>query len=220
MGSTLDLVRSLSHGPLLSDSSVVSTPALERLGQAYLDLPDRDESALGAWARMSCEVAEQRAALVRAGFTFDVCHTDPYVSYVDMFDDVEHERHIAVYATAETGHHPFWTDDENDAFRAVHDVFGHFAAQRGFDRHGEEAAFRRHSLMFGELARLAMTTETRGQNGAYVLTGEFQSERLAILPAMWRDPYALTPNTCAEWRNSRDAAEFYVREHAGPRLAS
>jgi hypothetical protein len=52
----------------------------------------------------------------------------------------------------------------NDVFRIVHDYFGHFKEGVGFRSDGEDNAWRSHASMYSELARGAMTTETRGQN--------------------------------------------------------
>lgn len=53
----------------------------------------------------------------------------------------------------------------NDAFRAVHDAYGHFGPGNPFFRApGEERAWLSHSRMYSPEARPAMTTETRGQN--------------------------------------------------------
>jgi hypothetical protein len=52
----------------------------------------------------------------------------------------------------------------NDVFRIVHDYFGHFKDGNGFRAAGEENAWRSHSAMYSDLARPAMTAETRGQN--------------------------------------------------------
>ena len=53
----------------------------------------------------------------------------------------------------------------NDAFRAVHDAFGHYGPGNPlFRRKGEERAFLEHSRMYSPEARGAMTSETRGQN--------------------------------------------------------
>jgi hypothetical protein len=52
----------------------------------------------------------------------------------------------------------------NDVFRIVHDMFGHLKEGNGFRAEGEENAWRSHSAMFSDLARPAMTNETRGQN--------------------------------------------------------
>lgn len=53
----------------------------------------------------------------------------------------------------------------NDAFRAVHDAYGHFGSGNPFFRHGgEERAWQEHARMYSPEALPAMTSETRGQN--------------------------------------------------------
>ena len=229
--TTLDLVRDFSHGPLLSDSARVSIPAQERLGRWYLTQPATHQllrsgplpvKVQAAWRAMAHETMAQLRLLTSPtglGMTMDVTSEDPYASPAEMFADVEENRHISVLSTESTGGHPYFSNLENDAFRAVHDVFGHFAAQRGFDRHGEEAAYRRHALMFTPLARLAMATETRGQNAALQVRGEFAPEKLIILPEWARMDYALVPETPAEHRAANVEADEYTTEHKLPRVA-
>jgi hypothetical protein len=207
--STLDLVRKISHGPLLSDASLVSESAFAGLANAYFALPTFDVTAVPAWQAMALEAEQQLELLTSHGFTFGVSSDDPYATPWDMFASVENDRHLTVLSTESTGGHPVFSNDENDVFRAVHDIFGHFASQRGFNHHGEEAAYRRHALMFSPLARQAMATETRGQNAALIATGDFASERIGILPNVWRDPYALTPNGPAEWRKAHSEEATY-----------
>ena len=84
----------------------------------------------------------------------------------------------------------------NDIFRAVHDYHGHIKEGNGFRADGEENAWRSHAPMYSPLARLAMTTETRGQNswlnfGPYGEKNQtaktedtvFAAQKKAILPA-------------------------------------
>lgn len=53
----------------------------------------------------------------------------------------------------------------NDAFRVIHDLYGHFGPGNPFFRApGEERAYQLHSRMFSPEARPALTSETRGQN--------------------------------------------------------
>lgn len=64
----------------------------------------------------------------------------------------------------------------NDAFRAVHDAFGHFAPGNPFfRRQGEERAFLEHSRMYSPDAVGAMTSETRGQN-SWLNSGPFGAQ--------------------------------------------
>ena len=53
----------------------------------------------------------------------------------------------------------------NDAFRVVHDVYGHMGSGNPqFRNKGEERAWLQHSRMYTPEAKGAMTSETRGQN--------------------------------------------------------
>lgn len=71
----------------------------------------------------------------------------------------------------------------NDAFRAVHDAFGHFGPGNPFFRHqGEERAFLEHSRMYSPEARGAMTSETRGQN-SWLNFGPFGDQNRTALGA-------------------------------------
>jgi hypothetical protein len=78
------------------------------------------------------------------------------------------------------------TDEQNDMFRAVHDAFGHLATGRGFDRHGEEAAYQAHKSMFGNTAVKAAATELRGQNAFLIERGFFGPQKLVLLPENMR----------------------------------
>lgn len=136
------------------------------------------------------------------GLRHEVVNHDPYGGLGVTTDDSARQMAadvaggtIKTMATAATGPHAFFSNEENDRFRAVHDVFGHAATGRGFDANGEEAAYLSHRQMFSSRARPAMTSETHGQNsylnwraGAGGLTGpeaEFpdQGNKLIQLPA-------------------------------------
>lgn len=54
--------------------------------------------------------------------------------------------------------------NSNEMFRAVHDAFGHGIRGNSFGALGEEVAWGSHAQMYSPLARIAMTSETRGQN--------------------------------------------------------
>lgn len=97
------------------------------------------------------------------GIRHQVIDADPYKDPTELSKDLE-QRQIKTFATKSTGGHSFFSDEENDMFRAVHDVFGHAGIGRGFSRHGEEAAYRSHKQMFPSEALPALTSETRGQN--------------------------------------------------------
>lgn len=166
-------------------SAVRSDPRVgARIAAAYLAAPRFDPAALPAYRTLRDETMRQLDCLTRRlRVHVEVTAADPYTKASQLHADLR-ERRLRVWSTrAGDNPHPFFADDENDSFRAVHDAFGHGATGQGFDRHGEEAAWLKHSQMFTPLARRAMTTETRGQTCAFVYAngGRFFSSQKAVL---------------------------------------
>lgn len=156
------------------------------IGRAYLDADPHRGPVREAYRHFVEETYRQLDAIMASGIDVSVVDTDPYENFTAMAYDVRHNHHLAAMSSATTGGHPILTDEENDAFRLVHDYHGHFKTRRCFDRHGEEAAWWRHSRMYGLAARWAMTTETRGQSSAFIwhLGGKtFPEQKAALLPA-------------------------------------
>jgi hypothetical protein len=202
---------------------VVAPAAVAKIADAYDALPFISNDAPAAWRAMAEETARQfefmTAPTARGGLgiTVTVEDTDPYdISQQGtraFFEDVANGR-MRVLSTAVTGSHFFFSDDVNNQFRAVHDVFGHAGTGRGVDRHGEEAAYRKHSGMFSPLARKALATETRGQNHAMIAAGgEFQAQKVAVLPRWAREFEAVRPASLAEYRKTlKQAAAFHAAQ--------
>jgi hypothetical protein len=175
--------------------AIMTEPASRAIGAAHDALPEFDPKAVPAYHQMREETMRQfdhmTAPRSRGGMGIDVEVTkhDPYGSrgvnsVVGEFrDDVVENNRIQALSTKSTGGHPFFSNDENDMFRAVHDVYGHLGSGRGIDFDGEEAAFQKHSRMYSPLARQAMATETRGQNSALRMHGEFQDQKVGLLPS-------------------------------------
>ena len=167
---------------------VEANPAMaHQIAAAYDELPLRDDSpeVTRAFTAMRDGVNAQFEYMTgELGIQVIVQDTDPYPDIRDMVADVEQNKTLRVLSTASTGGHPFFTDTENDRFRAVHDFFGHAATGRGFSRHGEEAAYVAHAEMFPAEARGALATETRGQNSVFNFGSdhEFPPQKVALLP--------------------------------------
>lgn len=154
-----------------------------RIGTAYDALPADDPKAHAAFSAMRDQVDDQYHHLThRMGVKVEPVDYDPYPDHKAMAADLAKKR-LRVLSTKTTGAHPIFTDEENDRFRAVHDAFGHAATGRAFDGHGEEAAWLAHSRMFHGIARQAMTSETRGQNGSLLVNRKFSPQKIALLPA-------------------------------------
>lgn len=177
-------------------NTVITEPASHAVGEAYGRLPHFDAGALPAYRAMREETGRQFDHMTKPrskgglGLDVEVSKEDPYGkdgNYDSIFNEVKHsvteQNRIKVLSTNTTGGHPFFTNDENDMFRAVHDVYGHLGSGRGVDHNGEEAAYQKHSRMFSPLARQAMATETRGQNSHLRLHGDFPDQKVALLPA-------------------------------------
>jgi hypothetical protein len=204
-------------------SRIVVTPdAVARVGKAYMDMPFMCADAPAAWRAMAEETARQFDFLTRSvasggmGIVVSVESEDPYDTSAPggtrkFFDDVENGR-MRVLDAATTGGHFMFSDDVNNMFRAVHDVFGHAGTGRGVDRHGEEAAFRKHATMYSRLAQKALATETRGQNHAMIVNGgEFQEQKISILPTWAREFRTVAPTTVGAFRAAfKQAQQFHT----------
>lgn len=189
-----------------------------RIAEAYVALPEVDEAAKPAYQTLRKELKKQYRFMLASGVKVVVQDTDPYPSVRELIADVEENKTLRVLSTASTGGHPFFTDAENDIFRAVHDFYGHAATGRDFSRHGEEAAYLAHAEMFSPLARRALTTETRGQNSMLNFgpdKGEFPVQKLALLPEEFSDPASVTIASkplSSVTSSATTPLEFYVGE--------
>ncbi len=173
-----------------------------RIAAMYMAAPTVDSLALPAYRAFRDETIKQFEFLIGStsrgglGVNVHVRADDPYANAAEMIADLRDNRRLKVYGTGgPSNEHPFLTDEENDMFRAVHDAFGHAATGRGFDRHGEEAAWLKHSSMYSPVARRAMTTETRGQNSTliyYYSGSRFPEQKVLLLPDEFGDPANVT----------------------------
>lgn len=103
----------------------------------------------------------------------------------------------------------------NDLFRIVHDYFGHLKEGYGFRAAGEDNAWRSHASMYSDLARPAMTTETRGQNSwvNYGPHGEKNRTASAADTVYADQKVGLMP----EWTmRDRGSPEPIIAYHGGP----
>lgn len=165
----------------------------KRIAAAYEAMPHNPSDPLtkASYGAMIKETLAQYQAAKAAGFRAEFWNPskdrDPYEASPRMaVEDVRNNHHMWVYPTLDGyGSGAGITEEEarnnpmlqltgetwngipvtvNDIFRAVHDYYGHAKEGVGFRHDGEENAWRAHASMYSPLARLAMTTETRGQN--------------------------------------------------------
>lgn len=175
------------------DSSLTKQSAIGRsFAEAVKGAPEYKAAIFDAYSRMMPEVVEQSGAtnydqlLERAyrqmaqetsqqfetlpfRMSFHRAGEGDYPTSKHMLDDLHNNNHLYVFQGGDP--HEFLHNvdpetglNENEKFRAVHDVFGHGIYGNPFGAKGEENAWATHSQMYSPLARLAMTAETRGQN--------------------------------------------------------
>jgi len=160
--------------------------SVRAVATAYDALPMHDPAAVKHFDAYRNDINHQYDfATQRLGIRPQITDHDPYNDVHEMLDDVNTNRRLQILGTHATGGHPYLDDATNDRFRFVHDLFGHAATGRSFDRHGEQAAYLAHAQMFSPQARPALGTETRGQNSALIYHGGFQPQKTAILPSQF-----------------------------------
>lgn len=157
--------------------------SVKATANAYDSLPNFDPSAVKHFEAMRQGVNDQHDFMTnRLGIRTESVDQDPYADVHEMLADVNNNKRLKVLGTHVTGSHPYFDDDTNDKFRAVHDFFGHAATGRSFDRHGEQATYLAHAQMFHPEARGALASETRGQNSSLIYNGGFSPQRIGIMP--------------------------------------
>lgn len=167
-------------------------------GRAYDALPLMDPRSKPSFDAYIAEVHEQYRMLTEdLGITVEVVPEDPYPDVEAMIADLRDNGRIKVLDAASTPPgHPYIDRETTNQFRAVHDAFGHAGTGRGFDRHGEEAAFQAHANVFSPMAVPALASLTRGQNGSLILSadtspdgvGVFGPQKMALLPERFVTP--------------------------------
>lgn len=158
------------------------------IAQAYERMPHdpTDPRVAGSYQALADETMAQWQAMLDSGAKIDFLKPgmpDPYPGGPrDALADLRANNHLSVFPTeqgfgsreASAANNPMLAPTGinhgghdmlvNDAFRAVHDYFGHGMEGANFGARGEENAWQAHKRLFSPDAVPALTTETRGQN--------------------------------------------------------
>jgi hypothetical protein len=177
----------------MPESSLVKQSAIGRTHQLAVDgTPEYKTAVFDAYAQQMPEVLEQAGAknyddlmekayrqlaketdaqfqALPYNFSYHRAGEGNYNSSKEMAADVHGNKHLYVFQGGDP--HDFLNRidpatglNENEKFRAVHDLLGHAIYGNQFGPKGEELAYAVHQQMYSPLARLAMASETRGQN--------------------------------------------------------
>lgn len=148
-----------------------------------------------------------------------------YASSDAMREDAEKNHHLWVYEGGER--HEFLGDTDpttgrtyNEMFRAIHDYFGHVVTGASFGPKGEEQAWASHVQMMPQLAKIAMTSETRGQN-SFVNYSPTNIEVLERVRQLRRDgaPQKEIDAEFAKFQYAKQASVALPPEMIDPRYA-
>ena len=157
----------------------VDEPRARQVASDYESAPHspNDPETRSSYEALKKETVAQFNHLLKSGYKLEPWTQpgQPYKNSEQMASDVHNNRHLYFFTGGDmpadhplaepTGHTIKGVQlNHNDAFRAVHDVFGHAHHGNQFGPRGEEHAWRAHSQMFSEQAKPAMTAETKGQN--------------------------------------------------------
>lgn len=154
-----------------------------RIAEAYANAPvlpnGRTErtiaqelwQAFGAW----CIAVTERAR--RSGLVVPTAEPEPYVDAHAQDVDILGGRYLVSTANCD---HPVWTQEQNVAFRTLHDLHGHHGGGFGFDPDGERRAFLHTLPITPTHLRPVLFCESIAQLDFCVANGGF-GEQKAIL---------------------------------------
>lgn len=196
-----------------------------RTALAYEALPS-GSTALSrkAYAAFAEETAAQHRFLRDKGFSFIPSASDPYdpaggLSKMQVAaQDVIQNKRLLAYASELS--HPLMTDEQNLAFRHVHDMMGHLSEGFSIGPKGEYNAAVKHSQMFSPLARMAMLAETHGQNSVVNYSPTVLPGRSASIAAINREsPGSIYAEQKSRLLPQEILSEFYQRTGISGRQA-
>lgn len=205
----------------------VNVDRAKRIAEAYeaLKHDPTNPQVKAAYDKLIQETVDQFQLLKDSGLNIEKMSPgmkNPYKDSKAMISDVKDNNHLWYFPTEEgfgsggiNSDHPLFspvkvgneTMPANDAFRVVHDYFGHAKEGSGFGAKGEENAWREHMKMFSPEAQKALTTETRGQNSWVNYGPHGEANRLNPANTIYADQKAgLLPDWASsifpDWMNN------------------
>jgi hypothetical protein len=161
-------------GLAATDDPAYKKTVFDAYAKTYPDLVERSgaqnyDQLMEASYRQLAKETEQQFRSLPINMSYHRAGEGNYDNSKELLRDIYGNRHMYVYQGGDP--HDFLNAvdpatglNTNEMFRAVHDFFGHAIHGNQFGPKGEEIAWAAHSKMFSPLARIAMTSETRGQN--------------------------------------------------------
>ena len=104
---------------------------------------------------------------------------DPYPDAITMRKMVMKENIMKVWDGFKP--HPYFNEEQQLIWRAVHDYFTHILAKENFDLRGELKAYNTHSRLAPKSALPALFTEIPGIVCSYIVKNIFPKQKICVL---------------------------------------
>lgn len=148
------------------------------VAKAYMEAPSYEEEAVPSFEAMK-NACTKYFRLLQSKVKVEFVDGDPYSSAEQMRKEVGVTKTLKVMKDFSV--HPFFSEEENWQFRAVHDWFTHILAGQPFTLNGEISAYNQHLKMFPKAAWPALFAEIIGQVCSQTVTGTFQDQKVCLL---------------------------------------
>jgi hypothetical protein len=146
--------------------------------EAYENAPDNDPEAIKSFSAMRDSV-NKFFNIIESKVKVEFVDGDPYQTAEQMREEIKETKTLKVMK--DFSEHPFFSQEENWKFRAVHDWFTHVITKQPFTRKGELSAYNTHIKMFPPSTWPALFTEIIGQVCYQTKKGAFGVQKVAIL---------------------------------------
>jgi len=167
----------------------------KRISDAFIAMKHdpNNPKVKASYRAMARETLDQYKYFLKSGYKIEINNEEPYSNSEAVIEDLRNNKRIKIFSTEsgfgdnpitakERSENPLLKDSGykdangqplliNDVFRAVHDFFGHAELGNSFGPLGEENAWNVHARMYSDIAKGAVTTETRGQNSYVNFSG-------------------------------------------------
>ena len=151
------------------------TDYCDLVAKAYDEASENDPEAQASYSALR-DAVNKFFKLIQSKVKVEFVDGDPYTSSEQMQKEVAKTKVMKDFST-----HPFFSEEENWRFRAVHDWFTHIISHLPFSRKGELQAYNSHIKMFPPAAWPALFTEIIGQVCYQTSRGSFPTQKVAIL---------------------------------------
>ena len=150
----------------------------ELVADAYDKAPEYDSEAEASYSALRSTV-DKFFKMIESKVDVEFVDGDPYTSAEQMRKEIKETKVMKVMKDFST--HPFFSEEDNWKFRAVHDWFTHVITKQPFTQKGELSTYNTHLKMFPPECWPALFTEIVGQVCYQSTRGSFPVQKVAIL---------------------------------------